>query len=96
MNRNVRTGDFKKLFESLPQKYQDLAGKAYKQFLKNPDHASLRRHDLEDNDKGKHRKGSVSVSITMKYRAIYFVDGTTNVWYWIGTHNDYENFTGKK
>jgi hypothetical protein len=34
------------------------------------------------------------VSITMKYRALYVVEGDTNVWYWIGTHNDYENFIG--
>jgi hypothetical protein len=51
---------------------------------------------LDDNDKGRHRKGSISVSITMKYRAIYVVEENVNVWYWIGTHNDFENFTGKK
>ena len=34
--------------------------------------------------------------ITMQYRAIYVVDGNTNVWYWCGSHNDYDNFTGGK
>lgn len=37
----------------------------------------------------------MSVSITMQYRAIYVVDGDTNVWYWIGSHSDYNNFIGK-
>ena len=69
---------------------------AFKQFVKNPDHPALRRHPLNDTDKGRHPEGSFSVSITMKYRAIYTVDGETNVWYWIGTHNDYESFIGKK
>ena len=32
----------------------------------------------------------------MKYRAIGVVDGATTVWYWIGTHADYDVFTGKK
>ena len=41
-------------------------------------------------------RNSSSVSITMQYRAIYTVDGTDNVWYWIGTHADYDVFIGKK
>jgi hypothetical protein len=34
----------------------------------------------------------------MQYRAIYVVDEETdqNVWYWIGTHAQYEKFTGKR
>jgi hypothetical protein len=84
------------MFTSVPLNIQKLAEAAFHQFRQDPSHPSLRHHSLEDNDKGRHKKGSVSVAITMKYRAIYFVDGETNVWYWIGTHNDYENFTGKK
>ena len=38
--------------------------------------------------------GSFSVSVTMNYRAIFFLDGPVNVWYWIGTHADYDRFTG--
>ena len=95
-NRNVRTGEFKKLFDALPEKIRNLAEGAYKQFQKDPHHSSLRLHQLGDSDKGKHRNGSLSVSITMKYRAIFVVDGSDNVWYWIGSHNDYENFIGDK
>lgn len=84
------------MFAKLPKRIQELAKGAFQLFRANPDHPSLRRHVLEDIDKGRHRTGSVSVSITMQYRAIYAVDGTVNVWYWIGSHNDYENFVGKK
>jgi hypothetical protein len=39
----------------------------------------------------------VSISVTIGYRAIYVTDEDgTNVWYWIGTHADYDTFTGKK
>lgn len=32
----------------------------------------------------------------MKYRAIYATENGVNHWYWIGTHNDYETFIGRK
>jgi hypothetical protein len=96
MNSNRRTRQFKEMFARLPKPIQELAKAAFRQFRANPDHPSLCRHPLEDTDKGRHRTGSFSVSITMKYRAIYAVDGTVNAWYWIGSHNDYENFIGKK
>lgn len=53
---------------------------------------------LDDTKKGKHVPGSYSVSITMQYRAIYFLDVETkqNVWYWVGTHAEYDRFTGRK
>ena len=39
---------------------------------------------------------SISVSVTIGYRAIYVVRNNGNVWYWIGTHADYDKFTGRK
>ncbi len=63
-------------------------------FLSNQNHPALRNHTLADSDKGQHRNGSRSVSISAQYRAIYVVDGDTNVWYWIGSHSDYNHFVG--
>ena len=38
--------------------------------------------------------GSISITPTMQYRAIYHdIDGI-NHWYWIGTHAEYKKFTG--
>jgi hypothetical protein len=94
--KNSRSRDFKTQFDRLPERIQRLAVAAFREFRKNPDHPALRRHKLSDTHKGQHRAGSFSVSITQKYRAIYVdVDGN-NLWYWIGTHNDYDNFTGGK
>lgn len=94
--RNVRTKKFKSLYSQLPEKTQALAVDAFKLFCKEPDHPSLLRHPLADTKKGQHRKGSVSVAISLKYRAIYVEDGNDNVWYWIGSHSDYNTFTGRK
>lgn len=92
--RNVRTAAYKEQLGRLPAHIQELAQAAFELFLEDPSHTSLRHHALKDTDKGRHRAGSFSVSITMRYRAIYVRDGETNVWYWIGSHSDYDRFTG--
>ncbi len=94
--RNVRTREYREMCGRLPRPVRELARLAFGAFVRDPDHPALRRHQLADTDKGRHRAGSWSVSVTMKYRALYAVDGDTNVWYWIGSHNDYESFIGKK
>ena len=84
------------MLAGLPARVQKLATQVFERFCENPDHPSLRRHRLEDTDKGQHRTGSYSISISMQYRAIYVEDEDTNVWYWIGSHADYDTFTGGK
>jgi len=91
---NVRTGDFKKMLERLPDNIQQLADRAYRTFLVDPFHPMLENHELHDSRKGRHRKTSRAVSITRRYRAIYVSDGPTNVCYWIGSHEDYNRFVG--
>jgi mRNA-degrading endonuclease RelE of RelBE toxin-antitoxin system len=95
-NSNVRTADFREQYDRLPDDIKKLAKAAFKRFCENPAHPSLRLHELKDLKRGHHRRNSFSVSITMHYRAIYAVDDTENVWYWIGTHADYDVFVGKK
>jgi hypothetical protein len=93
---NVRTAGYHRLLESLPPVVRLNADAAFRTFVANPDHPALRRHPLDDTHRGRHRSGSWSVSVNMKYRALYVVDGDTNVWYWIGSHADYDSLTGRK
>lgn len=93
---NRRSPEFRKLFEALPKHIQEQSRLAYLQFVDNPAHPFLRHHALGDNERGSHEPGSYSVSITRRYRAVYFVDEGVNVWYWIGTHADYDRLTGRK
>ena len=65
-------------------------------FLEDPAHPLLGLHRLKNNSKGQHKDSNYAVSITMRYRAVYFVYGDANVWYWVGTHADYDRFTGGK
>jgi hypothetical protein len=90
--RNVRTSQFRELFATLPSRIRELAVDAYALFLENPEHPSLRYHKLADSDNL--RSNSYSVSITMRYRAVCTIDGETRVWYWIGTHADYDRLVG--
>jgi hypothetical protein len=94
--RNVRTAEYKDLESRLPQRIIKLSDLKFDQFCENPTHPSLRSHPLGDDGRGRHRPGSVSVAINMQYRAIYVVDGDTNVWYWVGSHNDYDVYTGRR
>jgi hypothetical protein len=94
-NRNVRTRDFKQRFDRLPEHVRRLAVVAFRLFRDDPDHPMLHRHPLGDTHRGQHRAGSFSVWINRQYRAIYVEDGGTNVWYWVGSHSDYNIFTGR-
>lgn len=95
-NRNVRTHDYKARLARLGTRVQTLADEAFKAFLKDPEAEALHNHELDDTHRGQHRFCSRAVWLSYRYRAIYVVDGDVNVWYWIGSHEDYNNFTGRK
>jgi hypothetical protein len=84
------------MFAALPLEAQRAARQAFRQFLRDPNHPALRLHELQATKRGRHQAGSWSVSVTLKYRAIYVPVAGVNLWYWFGTHNDYESFIGRK
>lgn len=90
--KNVRTAEYMKLLAGLPETIQKLADDAFALFLENQDHPSLRYHKLADSENL--RTNSYSASITMKYRAVCTIDGDTRVWYWVGSHADYDRLVG--
>ncbi len=101
--RSVRTTPYKKRLALLPVPIQNLAQLLYLKFREDPWDPGLRAHPLADSKKGRHRPGSISVEITRRYRAIYNIDNGPDghdepqyCWYWIGTHEEYNNFIGSK
>lgn len=99
--RSVRTGQYKQLLAGLPAGIQRKAEDLFKVFVQNPHDPMLQNEDLYDSDKGRHRIGSRSVAVTIRYRAIYVIDkgksdkGPEQVcWYWIGSREHYANFIG--
>ena len=93
--RNVANKQFWDLYRALPKVTRDMARGAFRLFLANPMHPSLRNHPLHASRRGKHAAKSRSVSISMQYRAIYVPVGDVNLWYWIETHAAYNLFLGK-
>jgi len=93
---NRRTVSFRAMFDALPSAIRAAAVAAFRMFVANPAHPGLRAHALAPTGRGRHLPGSVTVSVTMKYRAIYVVRDDVNVWYWIGSHADYDALVGKK
>jgi len=92
--RNRTTRSFRELYAKLPKHVQRLIHGACFLFNDNPHLPSFRRHELKEIKKGSHLPGSISITPTMQYRAIFVEKDGINEWYWVGTHADYKTFTG--
>ena len=91
MAMSKRTRTFKDRFASLPQKVRVAATSRYKEYFKNdPNHPLLRRHDLHDVSDA--RRSSFAVEMYYGYRAVAFYDTKDEcyVWYWCGSHAEYD------
>lgn len=84
--RSRRTAQFRKHFDSLPHDVQRQAQNAYKLFKANPQHGSLHFKKVHPN------KAIYSLRITRTYRALGTCgsNGDGILWFWIGSHADYE------
>ena len=94
-----RTKEFQYLFSRLPPLVQLLATASFKNFAANPAHPGLDHHQLDATKKARFRKGSCSVHISRRYVALYvFAEDKPDrrLWYWIGTHEEFNNLGGKK
>ena len=74
---------FWKAYHALPEHVQKLADKKFVLFKANPRHPSL----------GFGKKGVVhTVEVGRSYRAMARERNGDYYWFWIGTHEDYNNF----
>jgi mRNA-degrading endonuclease RelE of RelBE toxin-antitoxin system len=95
-NQNRRSKSYRDLYDKFNSDTQEIFDDAFRTFEKDPEHPSLANHPLTDGGRGRHRAHSRAVSVTARYRAIYVVDGNTNIWYWCETHEAYNTYTGRK
>ena len=78
------TRRFRQLFAALPAHVQRQAREAYRLFQQDPSHPGLRFKQV-------HLDPPVySARVGISYRAAGVRDGNTVVWYWIGSHADYD------
>ena len=76
---------FWELYDKLPAPIQELADKNYKLLKTNPRHPSLQLKKV-----GKY----LSVRVGVKYRAAAVEIQEGLLWFWIGTHAEYDHVFG--
>ncbi|MBV9771999.1 MAG: hypothetical protein JOZ32_20670 [Bryobacterales bacterium] len=81
------TRQFWRLFSDLPLNAQRNAQRAYRLFQGDPSHPGLQFKKLEGEDY------IYSVRIGLGYRALGVMKKDRIVWYWIGTHSEYDRLT---
>jgi hypothetical protein len=78
------TRHFWRLFHDLPPEAHREAKRAYGLFQTNPAHPGLQFKKLEGED------NIYSVRIGLGYRALAVMKADRVVWYWIGSHSEYD------
>lgn len=78
------TKRFRDLFAALPRQIQEQAREAYRTFQENPQHPGLRFKQVHPDPP------VYSARVGISYRAVGVKDGDTMIWYWIGSHADYD------
>ena len=78
------TSSFLSQFAALPVEIQELARKNYKLWKENPTHPGLRYKRVGT------RTESYSVRIGRNWRTVGLKSGDTMIWFWIGSHADYD------
>jgi hypothetical protein len=69
----------------LPERVQDRAREAYRLFARDPAHPGLRFKSVHSS------QPIYSVRIGLGYRALGVRTGDEIVWFWIGSHADYDD-----
>lgn len=78
------TAQFWKLYDVLPEEIKQRADKSYALWQLNP-----QAHGLYFKRVGQ-RQPVYSVRIGKGYRSLGLLEGDTMVWFWIGSHDEYE------
>lgn len=78
------TASFRKAFDALPEDIQDRAREAFQIFSENPGHPSLRLKQVHS------AEPIYSARITRDYRALARRHKDAWIWFWIGSHADYD------
>ena len=83
------TERFRRALEQLPTAVQRQAREAYKLFKQNPRHPSLRFKPIHS------ARQVYSVRISRDYRALGVREEEEIIWFWIGSHSDYNKLIAR-
>ena len=83
------TERFRNAFDRLPEQVKRQARTAYRLFRQNPHHPSLRFRRIHPT------RLIYSVRISIGYRALAVRSGDEIIWFWIGSHADYDKLISR-
>ena len=83
------TRAFRKRLELLPEQVQEQARRAYRQFAADPYHRSLQFKRVYTT------APLYSARVSKGHRAVAQIDGDVAVWFWIGSHADYDSLLAR-
>jgi hypothetical protein len=83
------TARFRTALAALPAEIRQQARVAYKHFKQNPRHPSLRFRQVHPSEP------IFSARVTLGYRAVGVREGDMIVWFWIGSHAEYERLLSR-
>ena len=83
--KSSTTRRFRKAYADLPEGVQRKARLAYQLFRESPYHPSLQFKKVDEPD-------IYSVRVGLGYRALGIMDDSDIVWFWIGSHSEYDKF----
>lgn len=85
--RSRASSKFWKAYGELPADIQRLAAKQYRLWIRDSSHPSLQFKKIHS---------FWSCRVTDSYRALATIDGDTVIWFWIGTHAQYDQIIRSK
>ncbi|XWK85800.1 MAG: hypothetical protein U7127_16395 [Phormidium sp.] len=78
------TEQFRRAFANLPKQVQQKTREAYRQFKQDPNYPSLRFKKVHP------ELPIYSARIDKNYRAVGQLEGDTVIWFWVGSHAEYD------
>jgi len=88
--RSHTTTAFRNAFDGLPVEIQERARDAFAAFVADPHHPGLRLKRVHPTEQ------IYSARVTRSYRALAVLeDGDVWIWFWIGSHADYDKLLSR-
>jgi mRNA-degrading endonuclease RelE of RelBE toxin-antitoxin system len=78
------TTQFRRAFAKLPESVQKQTREAYRKFQQDPGHPSLRFKKVHS------ELPIYSARISKDYRAVGQLEGDAVIWFWVGSHAEYD------
>ncbi len=78
------TRRFREAYAQLPDHVRRRAREAYRRFKDNPNHPSLRFKQVHATEP------VYAARVGLGYRALAVIDGDSVIWFWIGSHTEYD------